>query len=99
MQDRPRIQSNIHMIWKLKVSPRIKVFGWLVLSNRLLTIDNLNKRGWPLVNRCVLCKNQSESVKHMLDECNYSRPVYCELARCIPDKMPTQQTLSLQQKF
>ncbi|XP_078149464.1 uncharacterized protein LOC144544782 [Carex rostrata] len=88
MKDGPRILNGSQRIWKLQAPPRMKVFGWLALNNRLLTIDNLNKRGWPLVNRCVLCRVQGESIKHMLDECNFSKSVYSMLANTVPAMVP-----------
>lgn len=89
MKDAPIILNRAQRIWKLQAPPRMKVFGWLALNNKLLTIDNLNKRGWPLVNRCVLCKIQGESIRHMLDECTFSKSVYAALAHTIPAKIPT----------
>lgn len=52
----PTIANYNHIIWKLKAPPRFKVFGWLMLINKILTIDNLVTRGWCMVNRCVMCK-------------------------------------------
>lgn len=88
MKNTPRIQSVAHKIWILHIPTRMKVFGWLMLLNKLFTTDNLNKRGWRIVNGCVLCKAQSESVKHMLDDCIFSKSEYYELAIAILYRMP-----------
>lgn len=89
MKNTPRIENKACKIWKLHVPPRIKVFGWLMLLNKLFTIDNLHKRGWPIVNRCVLCKAQGESIKHMLHDCIFSKAVYSKLRRHLPDRLPS----------
>ncbi|CAL1389140.1 unnamed protein product [Linum trigynum] len=44
---------------------------WIVLHNRILTIDNLMKRGWTMVNRCNLCCRENESVFHLLVDCDF----------------------------
>lgn len=54
---------------------RVQVFIWLMLQTKIMTVDNLVIRGWELVNRCVLCKRQAESVRHILQECSYSKTV------------------------
>lgn len=51
MKNTPRIQRGAHKIWKLHVPSRMKVLEWLMLLNRFFTIDNLNRRGWPIVNQ------------------------------------------------
>lgn len=64
LKNTPRIQSDIHRIWKLMVPPRMQVFSWILSLNRLLTVDNLMKRCWQMTNRCVMCKVNSESAIH-----------------------------------
>lgn len=44
-----RIWENIQ---KAKLTPRIAFFLWMVVRKRLLTIDNLQRRGFSMVNRC-----------------------------------------------
>lgn len=76
LKNMPRIASEVHNIWKIKASPRIIVFGWLVCKNRILTLDNLTRRGWQIVNRCILCKRHAESVRHLFCECPFSLALY-----------------------
>lgn len=76
MKNTPRIGSEVHRIWKIKEPPRIIVFGWLVCKNRILTINNLARRGWQIVNRCILCKRNAKSVHHLFCECPFSRALY-----------------------
>ena len=51
----PRLHMAISKIWKVRAPPRIKIFAWLAIKNRILTHDNLQKRGWEKVSRCLLC--------------------------------------------
>jgi hypothetical protein len=65
----PHISNNLHRIWKTKVPPRFKVFAWIMIQNKILTIDNLKKKGMILVNKCVMCKRENETVKHLFSRC------------------------------
>ncbi|XP_078150204.1 uncharacterized protein LOC144545511 [Carex rostrata] len=76
LTNRPLIRNHRYTICRLPAPPRMRVFGWLMILNRLLTIDNLVRRGWSLVNRCVLCKNCEETVSHLFNECTLSIHVY-----------------------
>ena len=76
MKNLPAIATNIHRIWKFKIPPRIKVFAWLTYYDRILTTDNLAKRGWHLPGMCYLCRNASESVIHLFSECSFMLEFY-----------------------
>ena len=43
-------------VWKSKVPPRVAFFSWTATLGKILTIDNLRKRGLILVEWCCLCK-------------------------------------------
>jgi len=60
---------------------RVMIFGWLMLKNKILTLDNLTRRGWHMVNRCIMCKEQAESVRHMMQHCKFMKGVRRELQR------------------
>ena len=40
---------------------------------RVLTTDTLMKKRWPMVNRCILCKENEESVDYILIYCDKTR--------------------------
>lgn len=66
MKHTPRILSEVQAIWKIWAPTRIRVFGWLICNNRILTIDNLTRRGWQLVNRCIMhVQRNMETVAHI----------------------------------
>lgn len=83
-EEGPHVISSISKFWKIKAPMRVMVFGWLMLHNKILTVDNLVKRGWELVNRCCLCREQAETVKHLFRNCRYTQEVRLELSRRIP---------------
>eukprot|EP00268_Persea_americana_P010393 TRINITY_DN14229_c0_g1_i1.p2 TRINITY_DN14229_c0_g1~~TRINITY_DN14229_c0_g1_i1.p2 ORF type:complete len:103 (-),score=10.74 TRINITY_DN14229_c0_g1_i1:200-508(-) len=62
-------RSAVSSIWKLKAPPRVLVFGWLALRNRIPTMDLLSRRGMTFVNGCPMCSRDEESVNHLLLNC------------------------------
>uniref|UniRef100_A0A2N9FZM9 Reverse transcriptase domain-containing protein n=1 Tax=Fagus sylvatica TaxID=28930 RepID=A0A2N9FZM9_FAGSY len=60
-------------IWKVKVPPRIVFFSWTAALGKILTVDNLRRRGLILVSWCCLCKADGESVDHLLLHCAYAK--------------------------
>ena len=51
--------------WVKGMTPKVNIFFWILLQNKILTLDNLKKRGFIIINRCVLYKNDGESVDHI----------------------------------
>lgn len=41
------------IIWKSGAPPRISFFAWEAAKEKILTLDNLMKRGYTTVNRCI----------------------------------------------
>jgi hypothetical protein len=48
-------KMNLCPIWKANVEPKCRFFAWTLLHKRILTVDNLQKRGWPCSPICCLC--------------------------------------------
>ena len=63
-------------VWFSRCQPKVKKFTWLVLNNKILTGDNLSKRGFSGPFRCCLCKIIVEIADHLLIECDFSRQVW-----------------------
>jgi hypothetical protein len=53
-----------------------KNFKWLVLHNRILTWENLRKRGFIGLSWCHLCQTKEETTNHLLDECSYTSEIW-----------------------
>ena len=45
----------LDIIWNGTLPKKISCFVWLALSNKLLTWDNLQRRGWIGPSVCALC--------------------------------------------
>ena len=49
---------------------------WLTLNNKLLTWDNLQKRGWIGPSRCALCHSDEETSSHLFNLCSYAKSIW-----------------------
>ncbi len=72
LQDSGVVDGRFDQLWKLKIPLKVKIFVWLVLRRRVLTVDLLLKRGWSGVDHCVMCRGAPESVDHLFLGCDYS---------------------------
>ena len=43
---------------------------------KISTVDMLMRRGWSIVNRCILCKENEESADHILIHCGKTRELW-----------------------
>jgi hypothetical protein len=74
-----KASSVLKWIWKSRVLLRIKVFGWLLVNDRLNTKDMLRRRHWTVTNNlsCVLCPTHiDEDWLHLFFHCNFSQRVW-----------------------
>ena len=69
----PPVSFPSSAIWKVYVQLRMSFFGWEAMWEKALTLDQLQKRGWPLANRCYLCQRHEESIDHILLLCVKAR--------------------------
>ncbi|KAJ1703910.1 hypothetical protein LUZ63_003689 [Rhynchospora breviuscula] len=65
----PKHSSCLLHLWKLKIPPRMKVFVWQMSLNKIVTVDNLKKRGWQQASFCTLCASDEETAKHLFNSC------------------------------
>jgi zinc-binding in reverse transcriptase len=74
-QEGPYIASQMEIIWQINLPLRVAIFAWLLLQNRLLTIDNFIKKGWMIPNMCYMCRKEVETATHLFSECAYAMNV------------------------
>ena len=57
------------LVWNPWVPKRVSFFAWEAIWGRILTLDQLKRRGWALPSRCYLCKADEESANHVFIHC------------------------------
>ena len=63
------------LLWTKALPIEISYFIWLSLQNRILTWENLQKKGFHGFAICVLCFSEEETVEHLFINCKIWRMV------------------------
>jgi zinc-binding in reverse transcriptase len=69
----PFVDNAYHVIWSVKAPMIVIIFLWLMLQNKMLTIDNLIRWGWSISNNCYLYGHNNESIQHIMYDCQFTR--------------------------
>ena len=65
-----------NLVWNSHCMPKVNFFMWLALKNKLLTSDNLSKRGLNGPFWCSLCKCALENADHLFVDCVFARTAW-----------------------
>jgi len=68
----PNTEKTWKEIWENPHWMKVKLFKWLVQQGKILTWDNLRKRGFVGPSRCHLCRQQEETTNHLLNRCTFT---------------------------
>ena len=52
------------IVWNPVVPPKIGVFAWEAAWGKVLTLDQLKRRGMSFANRCFMCEEEEENIDH-----------------------------------
>ena len=66
MNDRHGVLFPWESIWAVKAPPRVSFFIWTATWGKILTCDNLMRRGYTMVGWCCMCRLDGETVDHLL---------------------------------
>jgi zinc-binding in reverse transcriptase len=67
-----------------------------MLSNKILTIDNMIKKGWAIPNMCYLCRNDLEMVRHICSECSFTQQLRAYITNMVPLEQDSCRAFTLQ---
>ena len=63
-------------IWRARMPPKVAFFVWEASWGKVLTQEQLQRRGFSLANRCFLCLSEEETVDHLLLHCVKTRVLW-----------------------
>ncbi|KAJ9679351.1 hypothetical protein PVL29_021319 [Vitis rotundifolia] len=63
-------------VWGSFAPLRTRFFAWEAVWGKISTVDMLMRRGWSMVNRCNLCKENEELANHILIRCGKTRELW-----------------------
>lgn len=61
------------LLWKLCVPPKVKIFLWLFMHERLPTMSEIHRRGFQINTTCIWCKRCVEDINHLLWQCTLAK--------------------------
>ena len=70
LQGSPTLSFPWKAIWRVKAPWRVSFFVWTTALGKILTGDNLFKRGYSLVSWYCMCCCCGESTDHLLIHCS-----------------------------
>ena len=59
-----------------KTIPKVKSFIWQLANDIILTGSHLQRRGLEIDNRCTVCGQQGDTIRHIFLDCNLSKVVW-----------------------
>jgi hypothetical protein len=63
-------------IWKGNLWPKVATFLWKTAHQKILTWDQLCKRGFQGPGLCSMCKENSETMEHLLNSFSFSNTLW-----------------------
>lgn len=71
------------LVWFKNLIPRHAIILWMAIRGKLYTQDKLVSMGIIQINRCVLCKEEEETLDHLFSSCPFTARIWSLLCdRC-----------------
>ena len=65
-----------NLIWNSWVPTMVGFFAWEASWGRILTLDQIKRRGRALTNKCFLYEEEEETVEHLLLHCTKAKVLW-----------------------
>ena len=63
------------LMYRNAARPKSYIIMWIMMHQKLSTVDKVVQCGIESGKECVLCKNAEESAEHLFLQCQYARKV------------------------
>jgi ribonuclease HI len=80
-------------------TPKVKHFNWTLLKGKVLTAENLRKRGILGPSICFFCRAEEESSHHLFFHCPFAQSCWTQIVRPIKMEEIFDQLSSLQKNW
>ena len=70
-------------LWASNIPLKTILTFWFAINNKLLSWENLRKRGFQGLCICILCKSGEELTSHLFGLCPYAGKVWTNALRAI----------------
>ena len=64
------------LIWNSVMPPKMGIFTLEAVWGKILTLDNLKRRGMAFANRCFLCEEDEKTIDHLLIHCKSAKMLW-----------------------
>ena len=72
----PAFDFPHRMVWNPVVPPKIGVFAWEAAWGKVLTLDQLKRRGMSFANKCFMREEEEETINHLLIHCKFAKMLW-----------------------
>jgi len=69
-----------HKLWEATCPLKMVLFSWLLFSDKNLTWEVIQRKGWQGPGRCQMCHSEVEKNAHMFFQCVASSSIWYELS-------------------
>jgi hypothetical protein len=63
-------------VWDPLDLPKVNFFSWVLMHKKILTCENLEKRGFIDPHRCPMCFHALETMDHLFVNCPFTQEVW-----------------------
>jgi ribonuclease HI len=70
-------------IWKWPLPLKMILFFWLAWKNKILTWEQLQRKGWVGPSVCCLCNQREENLNHLFITCDFTRSAWAKCAHTL----------------
>lgn len=96
----PVANWNLHSAaWKTECLPKVKHFNWTLLKGKILTAENLRKRGIQGPSIYCFCRAEEESIQHSFLLCPFAKRCWNQLTSPLETRGTHEQMHNLQKNW